>query len=120
VVANKRHRRRFPGASPADTRHHDREVSATDQAREIDEAFELGRVHIAYVVGADGQLAAAFKISGRDYGDASAMLRDLDAAWDEFARRRISAEFETRSVEDAGSAGSLPSWQEYRSRLSAG
>jgi hypothetical protein len=82
-----------------------------------DRDFELGRMHIASVRGADGDYTLAFVIDGRDYTDVSEMKRDLDEAWDELTRRRVGAEWETRPAKGTRTLDWLPSWKEYKQRL---
>lgn len=83
----------------------------------IDVNDERGWVHIVRIKQGN-DWPAAFVIDGREYVDSEAVRAAVEHAYDEFERRRIPAEVESRPVSPTEPPRKLPSWEQYRQQLS--
>jgi hypothetical protein len=63
---------------------------------------------------------ARFVIDGRSYRHPDAVLGDIEEAAQELSRRHLSAEIETSPIDPTQHGPMLPSWEEFRPRLTNG
>jgi hypothetical protein len=77
-------------------------------------------VHVFIVKWRTEGKVARFVIDGRRYHHPDAVLADIEEAAQELSRRHLPAEIETSPIGPTQHGPMLPSWQEFRPRLTSG
>lgn len=94
-----------------------RVVGATVATHPID---EREHVHVFIVKWRTEGKVARFVIDGRRYRHPDAVLADIEEAAQELSRRHLPAEIETSPIGPTQHGPLLPSWEEFRPRLTSG